>query len=259
MDFGYPQVTEADLLKDYIKVEGYKLEKILTEKNLTKVLNMLSTIGTQEAIKSLGLSFSNFEKDTTKELTVPKAVTNAINWRKEGIFYKKNEVFLDVVELISLQVSKKGQTINSEISGSLKMKAYLSGMPELKLGLNDKVLFEALNKSESVKRRAVDLDDIKFHHCVRMDKFKVNRAITFVPPDGTFDLMNYRLSGMKIKPLIWVKLATEKHSESRISYSVQVKAQFKEKSTASNVQIYIPVPKDIDTPVYKKNNRKCCL
>jgi AP-1 complex subunit mu len=57
---------------------------------------------------------------------------------------------------------------------------------------------------------------------------------------------------MKIKPLIWVKLNVEKHSESRITYFVQVKAQFKEKSTATNVQIYVPVPKDIDTPVYKK-------
>jgi AP-1 complex subunit mu len=198
MDFGYPQVTESDLLKDYIKIEGYKLEKILTEKNFSKVLNMLSNIGTQEAIKSLGFSFSNSEKDTTNEITVPKAVTNAISWRKEGIFHKKNEVFLDVIELISLQVSKKGQTINSEISGSLKMKTFLTGMPELKLGLNDKVLFEALNKSESAKRKAVDLDDVKFHHCVRMDKFKINRSITFVPPDGSFDLMNYRLSGKNL-------------------------------------------------------------
>jgi AP-1 complex subunit mu len=159
---------------------------------------MLSNIGTQEAIKSLGFSFSNSEKDTTNEITVPKAVTNAISWRKEGIFHKKNEVFLDVIELISLQVSKKGQTINSEISGSLKMKTFLTGMPELKLGLNDKVLFEALNKSESAKRKAVDLDDVKFHHCVRMDKFKINRSITFVPPDGSFDLMNYRLSGKNL-------------------------------------------------------------
>ena len=32
--------------------------------------------------------------------------------------------------------------MKSEIVGSVKMKCYLSGMPELRLGLNDKVLFE---------------------------------------------------------------------------------------------------------------------
>jgi AP-1 complex subunit mu len=37
--------------------------------------------------------------------------------------------------------------IKSEILGFLKMKSYLSGMPELKLGLNDKALFEATGRS----------------------------------------------------------------------------------------------------------------
>ena len=32
--------------------------------------------------------------------------------------------------------------LKSEIVGSVKMKCYLSGMPELRLGLNDKILFE---------------------------------------------------------------------------------------------------------------------
>ena len=36
----------------------------------------------------------------------------------------------------------KGQVIRSEICGAIKMKVYLTGMPELRLGLNDKILFE---------------------------------------------------------------------------------------------------------------------
>lgn len=41
------------------------------------------------------------------ELTphVPAAVTNAVSWRKEGIGYRKNEVFLDVIESVNLLVS----------------------------------------------------------------------------------------------------------------------------------------------------------
>ena len=41
------------------------------------------------------------------ELTphIPAAVTNAVSWRKEGIRYRKNEVFLDVIESVNLLVS----------------------------------------------------------------------------------------------------------------------------------------------------------
>ena len=32
------------------------------------------------------------------------AVTNAVSWRSEGIKYRKNEVFLDVIESVNLLV-----------------------------------------------------------------------------------------------------------------------------------------------------------
>lgn len=35
---------------------------------------------------------------------VPGAITGAVSWRTEGIKYRKNEVFLDVVESINLLV-----------------------------------------------------------------------------------------------------------------------------------------------------------
>jgi AP-1 complex subunit mu len=82
------------------------------------------------------------------------------------------------------------------------MKSYLSGMPELKLGLNDKALFEATGRSDIIlfhiyriatKGRAVELDDIKFHQCVRLTRFENERTISFIPPDGDFELMSYRL------------------------------------------------------------------
>ena len=69
----------------------------------------------------------------------PMAVTNAVSWRSEGIRYKKNEVFLDVVESVNLLVNSNGTVVRSEVVGALKMRTFLSGMPECKLGLNDKV------------------------------------------------------------------------------------------------------------------------
>lgn len=54
------------------------------------------------------------------------------------------------------------------------------------------VLFEAQGRNN--RQKAVDLEDIKFHQCVRLARFDNDRTISFIPPDGAFDLMSYRLS-----------------------------------------------------------------
>ena len=46
------------------------------------------------------------------------------------------------------QVNANGNVVRSEILGAVKMKCYLSGMPELRLGLNDKVMFESTGRSQ---------------------------------------------------------------------------------------------------------------
>ena len=158
MDFGYPQISESKILREYITQEAHKLQ---------------------------------VEK-------LPMAVTNAVSWRSEGIKHRKNEIFLDVVERLNLLVAANGTLLRSEILGSLKMRSYLSGMPELKLGLNDKLLFEATGRRAGgrglSKGKAVEMEDIKFHQCVRLARFENDRTISFIPPDGEFELMSYRLS-----------------------------------------------------------------
>jgi AP-1 complex subunit mu len=214
MDFGYPQISEAKILREYITQEAHKLDVVKP----------------------------------------PMAVTNAVSWRSEGIKHRKNEIFLDVVERLNLLVAANGTLLRSEILGSLKMRSYLSGMPELKLGLNDKLLFEATGRRTggrgAGKGKAVEMEDIKFHQCVRLARFENDRTISFIPPDGEFELMSYRLN-TQVKPLIWIEAVVEPHSHSRIEYMIKAKSQFKQRSTANNVEIVIPVPPDADTPSFK--------
>ncbi|XP_078010184.1 AP-1 complex subunit mu-1 isoform X3 [Phascolarctos cinereus] len=153
MDFGYPQTTDSKILQEYITQEGHKLE--------------------------------------TGAPRPPATVTNAVSWRSEGIKYRKNEVFLDVIESVNLLVSANGNVLRSEIVGSIKMRVFLSGMPELRLGLNDKVLFDNTGRGKS---KSVELEDVKFHQCVRLSRFENDRTISFIPPDGEFELMSYRLN-----------------------------------------------------------------
>jgi len=170
-----------------------------------------------------------------------------VSWRSEGIRYRKNEVFLDVVESVNLLVNANGNVIRSEILGAVKMKCYLSGMPELRLGLNDKVMFESTGRTS--RGKAIEMEDIKFHQCVRLARFENDRTISFIPPDGEFELMSYRLN-TPVKPLIWVEAAVESH-KGRVEYMVKVKAQFKRRSSANNVEIYVPVPDDADSPKFR--------
>lgn len=141
-------------------------------------------------------------------------------------------------------------------------------MPELRLGLNDKAMFESTGRS--TRGKAVEMEDVKFHQCVRLSRFENDRTISFIPPDGEFELMSYRLN-TQVKPLIWVECLVESHSGSRIEYMLKVrsffsispplrtndlfqaKAQFKRRSTANNVEIIVPVPEDADTPRFRTN------
>jgi AP-1 complex subunit mu len=158
------------------------------------------------------------------------------------------QVFLDVVESVNILVNSNSQLVRSDVVGALKMRTYLSGMPECKLGLNDRVLLEAQGRAS--KGKSIDLDDIKFHQCVRLARFENDRTISFIPPDGAFDLMTYRLS-TQVRPLIWVEAQVERHSRSRVEYMIKARSQFKERSTATNVEIELPVPSDATTPAVR--------
>uniref|UniRef100_A0A914W800 MHD domain-containing protein n=1 Tax=Plectus sambesii TaxID=2011161 RepID=A0A914W800_9BILA len=209
MDFGYPQTTDSRILQEYITQEGHKLEGIAPK--------------------------------------LPMAVTNAVSWRSEGIKYRKNEVFLDVIESVNMLANANGAVLRSEIVGAVKMRVFLTGMPELRLGLNDKVLFESSGRG---KNKSVELEDVKFHQCVRLSRFENDRTISFIPPDGEFELMSYRLT-TTVKPLIWIEAVVERHTHSRVEYMVKAKSQFKRRSTANNVEVIIPVPSDADSPKFK--------
>jgi len=84
MDFGYPQTTESKILQEYVGVTATSLPMRLTA-GLYRYI-------TQESYK------------LEVQVRPPIAVTNAVSWRSEGIRYRKNEVFLDVIESVNLLV-----------------------------------------------------------------------------------------------------------------------------------------------------------
>ena len=225
MDYGTPQTTDTKILKQYITQDYYKL----------------------------------IRHSTNRQVQPPNAVTNAVSWRPDGIVYKKNEAFLDVIELINMLILASGLVLNSEILGEIKIKLHLLGMPDLRLGLNDKNIFNVASGGDGDENgvqpsnpKGIEMEDIKFHQCVRLLKFENDRIITFIPPDGEFTLMLYRLllTQFLVKPLILVNCKTKIHKHLRIEIVCTVRAQIKKKLTANNVEVIIPIPEDADTPKF---------
>lgn len=94
-------------------------------------------------------------------------------WRKTGVKYAQNEVYLDIIEEIDAILDKNGQIITSEVTGIISANSRLSGVPDLLLTFVDPGL----------------IDDCSFHPCVRYNRFERDRIVSFVPPDGAFELM----------------------------------------------------------------------
>lgn len=190
IDFGYPQITDPATMKSFILQKGVKIES---------------------------------DQDKGKSSNTTLQVTGAVGWRSEGIKHKKNEVFLDIIEQVNLLVSNKGNTLRSDVNGRIMMKCFLSGMPELKLGLNEK------------------LGDMTFHQCVNLAAFESQKVVTFIPPDGEFELMKYRVQEginvpFKVLPVI------NEHGRTRVEANVTVKSTFSSALFALNAIITVPVP-----------------
>ncbi len=114
------------------------------------------------------------------------------------------------------------------------MKAHLSGMPDCRFCLNDKLTMkeEPLNRRKHHRCKNftsdnVSLDDCTFHRCVRLGKFDADRSITFIPPDGEFELMRYRVTNNINLPFRIIPAVQE--GKSFVNIDVTIIAQIDEK------------------------------
>ena len=230
LDFGYPQNTDVDVLKMYI-----------TPDNLSS------------AIRSVSAPSSDTSRITMQ-------ATGAQSWRRGDIKYRKNEAFVDVIEDVNLLMSATGTVLRADVTGQIIMRAYLTGTPECKFGLNDQLLVGNITQggmnldttgpvgNADGKRKAtraaagsVTLEDCQFHQCVQLSKFDTDRTISFVPPDGEFELMHYRATENVNLPFK-VHAIVRELGTTKVEYSIAVKANYGSKLFATNVVIRIPTP-----------------
>ncbi|KAF9242108.1 Mu homology domain-containing protein [Melanogaster broomeanus] len=176
IDFGYPQNSETDTLKSY----------------------------------------HHNRKCHEESAKITVQATGATSWRRGDVKYKKNEAFVDVIETINLSMSSKGTLLRAEVDGHIQMRAYLSGTPECKFGLNDKLVIDRNERGGASD--AVELDDCQIPS--RRPNVKLPlRVIATVNEIGT----------------------------TQVSYVVTVKANFGNKLSATGVVLKIPTPLNTTT------------
>lgn len=138
--------------------------------------------------------------------------------------------------------------LQREVTGQITIKSFLSGMPECHLILNDKMMLDqasaAAEGGGGKPAEKVELDDVTFHNCVRLNKFDSDRSITFIPPDGESVLMRYRSSANVSPPLRVLNSRVKEVSKTRIEVDFRLKSEFSAKNHATDVIVKVPCPQN---------------
>ncbi|XP_078444060.1 clathrin adaptor complexes medium subunit family protein isoform X2 [Wolffia australiana] len=187
-------VTEylGDLNEDLIKDNFVIVYELLDEMvdngyPLTTEPNILREMVSPPNIVSKMLSVVT-GRSSNVGATLPVATQSCVPWRKADIKSSGNEVYVNIVEEIDAIVRSDGTLVKCEIYGEIQVDSNLSGFPDLSLSFANPSIF----------------NDVRFHPCVRFRPWESHQMLSFVPPNGYFKLMSYRVKKLKNVP-IYVK------------------------------------------------------
>eukprot|EP01033_Poteriospumella_lacustris_P014343 gene14343-10246_t len=219
-DYGYPQVTSTEMLKNCVHNEAVLVQAPSLSSSL------MSNVTQNTKTKSSSAS------------NVPITMKNARGGNN------KNEIYVDIIERLTVLFNANGFVVNSSIDGSINMKSFLSGNPELRLALNEDLIIGKDNALSAGRggAGAVVLDDCIFHECVHLDEFESARTLHFLPPDGEFAVLSYRVTTdfrvpFKLYPTI------EESSPYRLEVTIVLRAEIPDGNYGSNVVLRLPVPR----------------
>ncbi|KAF3974945.1 hypothetical protein ACB098_01G051600 [Castanea mollissima] len=223
IDFGYVKTTSTEVLKSYIFNEPIVVD----------------------AARVPSLGAAGIFMQGSKRRMPGTAVTKSVVANEPG-GRKREEIFVDIIEKISVTFSSSGYILTSEIDGTIQMKSYLSGNPEIRLALNDDLsigrggssIYDYGNSSGS---GSVILDDCNFHESVHLDNFDIDRTLALVPPDGEFPVMNYRMT-QEFRTPFRINALIEEVGPLKAEVILKVCAEFTSSITANTILVQMPLP-----------------
>lgn len=201
LDNGYPLATESNVLKELIKPPSLIRNVAHTITRESKLANVSSTL--------------------------PTGQLSNIPWRRTGVKYANNEIFLDLIEEVDVIIDKSGTTILAEIQGRIEANSRLSGMPDLTLSFINPRL----------------LDDVSFHPCIRYKRWEAERVLSFIPPDGAFKLLSYQIGSQSGNVALPVYVSPQfTFSEGSGKFTIRVGPKQNMGKVVEDVKLTIPMP-----------------
>lgn len=220
MDFGYPQLTSTEKIKDYV-------------------------VSSPEIEKKFSLSINTpkiFKTNTIKVSATKNPITDKNN----------NSIFVDVIEKINVLFNSSNKIINSSIDGMIKVKSYLTGYPHLTCNFNEDSYFDDYTFHECVS----DVD-FNFNRKLGIDppmgefvlmNYRISKD--FVLPFSIFPFIN---QDSKYKVELLVKVKCDLPAE---NYAKLVTVKFSVPDDVSSVYTEIDKKEKNQMANYKENKKE---
>ncbi|GAA5846384.1 hypothetical protein JCM5353_000472 [Sporobolomyces roseus] len=164
---GRPQLSQASQLRELVDPPSALLAKV--------ALNAANVAGLAVPIQS----------------NANALLVSPLPWRRQGIKYNSNEIYLDMTETLSFTLDPNGKPLSSSVYGDLNCRSRLSGMPDLTLSFTDPTVLD---------------EAPAFHSCVRYSKWAKDKIVSFVPPDGAFQLLSFLHTPPRTSPALSLAL-----------------------------------------------------
>ncbi|KAL6077326.1 MHD domain-containing protein [Balamuthia mandrillaris] len=235
LDYGYPQVLSTEALKAFVFNEAVLVDDAPPPSS--KDVGALGIYALNKLVDNLSLSSPGpAAKDKPLALTMKDERNH------------KNELFVDLIERLTVLFSPQGTKLKAEINGFIRMTSFLKGTPEVRLALNEDLVV-GRRDDRSARYGLVTLDDITFHECARLDLFEMDRSLSLHPPDGEFVLLNYRISEDFALPFYITPIVEQPQTGGpyRVDLMIKIRLDIPDDQQAVNVIIKCPLPKCVES------------
>ncbi|KAH0138383.1 clathrin adaptor, mu subunit, partial [Aureobasidium melanogenum] len=167
--------TEANALRDVVDTPSW----------MGKLLGGVGLPGTSPALNAGPTPFSGLGSGGSGSLTPTLSTAGSqIPWRRSNVRHTSNEMYVDIVETLSVTYAPSGRPLAAFANGSIAFTSKVSGVPDLLLSLRA----GSGPGADKVKRT---MERPVFHPCVRLARWRDHAELSFVPPDGRFVLAGY--------------------------------------------------------------------
>jgi hypothetical protein len=177
---------------------------------------------------------------------------------------------VDLFEQITVLFSSSGQLIRADLDGQVKLRCYVPGSPLFHMGFNEDLVVrqEGSNRGPS----GIIFDDVVFHKSVNLERWAQDRSITFHPPEGEFNVFNYRMDIVNLPMPFKIESRFSLIGNQLADLVLSVEATLPEPFYGSQIVVRCPLPQattsasfsfDVDDDEYERaefsKSEKCAV